>query len=99
MTRAANNASGYDWSVTFLTDVEPSAFSDRMMVSYNGMVGNLEGGVTAEVSYARPSRFRLLLMFLQGGERTYNGCIGTERAILHMKRGRERPLKRYPLGF
>lgn len=45
-----NAASGYDWSVTFLTDVEPSATSSRLEVSYNGLSGALDGDITAEVS-------------------------------------------------
>lgn len=39
---------GYDWSVSFLTDVEPSATSSRLVVSYNGVSGT--GTVSAQVS-------------------------------------------------
>lgn len=50
VAREENSASGYDWSVKFLTDVEPSSTSGRMVVSYNGLVGALDGDITMEVS-------------------------------------------------
>lgn len=50
VSRVVNSASGYDWIVTFLTDVEPSATSSRMVVSYNGLVGSLGGDITLEVT-------------------------------------------------
>lgn len=49
VSRVANSASGFDWSVTFVTDVEPSATSSRIVVSYNGLVGALEGKIELEV--------------------------------------------------
>lgn len=55
VSRDANSASGFDWSVTFVTDVEPSATSSRIVVSYNGLVGELEGEIELEVP--PPHRF------------------------------------------
>lgn len=57
VAREGNSASGYDWSVKFLTDVEPSSTSSRMVVSYNGLVGTLGGDITIEVSYQPRARF------------------------------------------
>lgn len=50
VSREANSGAGYDWSVSFLTDVEPSATSSRLVVSYNGVSGT--GAISALVSVA-----------------------------------------------
>ncbi|CAM9800578.1 unnamed protein product [Ectocarpus sp. 6 AP-2014] len=73
VSREANTASGYDWSVTFLTDVEPSATSSRLVVSYNGLAGALGADITAEVGYdliaGLPGHFGVVTVTALGGER------------------------------
>lgn len=71
VTREENGASGYDWSVTFLSDFEPSATSSRLMVSYNGLAGALDGDVTAEVRKTKQN-FALLLL----------ACVATGLSLL-----------------
>lgn len=41
---------GYEWSISFLTDVEPSATSTRLVASDNGVTVTGTGDVVAEVS-------------------------------------------------